>query len=99
MGVAQTEYATPFRAPPDPARTPAAGPAADLLQGHAFGTRSDWRYLCSPTSSLFGGAYGLSKALLNSYTLCLAREQPQLRVNSCSPGMIATDFIGSSMPW
>jgi len=35
--------------------------------------------LCSPTSSLFGGAYGLSKALLNSYTLCLAREQPQLR--------------------
>ena len=47
----------------------------------------------------FGGAYGLSKALLNSYTLCLAREQQQLRVNSCSPGMIATDFIGASMPW
>lgn len=46
-----------------------------------------------------GGAYGLSKALLNSYTLCLAREQPGLRVNSCSPGMIATDFFGSAMPW
>ena len=42
-----------------------------------------------------GGSYGLSKALLNSYTLCLAREHPGLRVNSCSPGMIATDFFGS----
>ena len=45
------------------------------------------------------GAYGLSKALLNTYTLYLAREHPKLRVNSCSPGMIATDFFGSAMPW
>ena len=45
------------------------------------------------------GAYGLSKALLNSYTICAAREHPKLKINSCSPGMIATDFIGNMLPW
>jgi len=45
------------------------------------------------------GAYGLSKALLNSYTMLLAREQPALKVNACSPGMIATDIMGSFLPW
>merc|ERR1712216_290604 len=45
------------------------------------------------------GVYGLSKALLNSYTMLLARERPMLKVNSCSPGMIATDLIGSFVPW
>lgn len=45
------------------------------------------------------GSYGLSKALLNSYTMCLAREHPELRVNSCSPGMVATDLVGGMLPF
>ncbi|KAL1512257.1 hypothetical protein AB1Y20_005519 [Prymnesium parvum] len=45
------------------------------------------------------GAYGLSKALLNAYTVMLAREHPNIKVNSCSPGMIATDLMGSFLPW
>jgi len=39
-----------------------------------------------------GNAYGLSKACSNAYTLCLAREQPRLRVNACTPGFIETDM-------
>ena len=45
------------------------------------------------------GAYGLSKALLNAYTMALARERPELKVNACSPGMVATDIMGSFLPW
>lgn len=37
-------------------------------------------------------AYGLSKALVNSYTMLVAREHPRLRVNACTPGFIATDL-------
>lgn len=39
-----------------------------------------------------GSAYGLSKACANLYTLVLAREQPSLRVNACTPGFIETDM-------
>jgi len=39
-----------------------------------------------------GSAYGLSKACTNTYTLILAREHPELRVNACTPGFIATDM-------
>lgn len=39
-----------------------------------------------------GDAYGLSKACANSYTMILAREQPGLAVNACTPGYIATDM-------
>jgi len=39
-----------------------------------------------------GNAYGLSKACSNAYTLCLAREQPRLRINACTPGFIETDM-------
>ncbi|MGV3525071.1 MAG: SDR family NAD(P)-dependent oxidoreductase [Candidatus Sericytochromatia bacterium] len=35
--------------------------------------------------------YGLSKACANSYTLRLARENPQLQINACTPGFIETD--------
>ena len=45
------------------------------------------------------GPYGLSKALLCTYTMLVAREHPNLSVNSCSPGMIATDFFGNALPW
>jgi NAD(P)-dependent dehydrogenase (short-subunit alcohol dehydrogenase family) len=39
-----------------------------------------------------GNAYGLSKACANSYTLLLARENPGLRINACTPGFIETDM-------
>lgn len=39
-----------------------------------------------------GAAYGLSKALANTYTLLLAREHPSLRINACTPGFIETDL-------
>jgi NAD(P)-dependent dehydrogenase (short-subunit alcohol dehydrogenase family) len=37
-----------------------------------------------------GRAYGLSKALLNTYTMLLAREHPELTINACTPGFIET---------
>lgn len=39
-----------------------------------------------------GAPYGLSKACANSYTMLLAREQPSLRVNACTPGFVETDM-------
>ena len=39
-----------------------------------------------------GGAYGLSKACLNAYTIALARTHPALKINACTPGFIATDL-------
>jgi NAD(P)-dependent dehydrogenase (short-subunit alcohol dehydrogenase family) len=39
-----------------------------------------------------GSPYGLSKAAANTYTLILAREHPNLRVNACTPGFIETDM-------
>lgn len=39
-----------------------------------------------------GNAYGLSKACANAYTLLLAREHPQLKINACTPGFIETDL-------
>jgi NAD(P)-dependent dehydrogenase (short-subunit alcohol dehydrogenase family) len=37
-------------------------------------------------------AYGFSKALLNAYTVLHARSEPDLIINSCSPGLISTDL-------
>jgi NAD(P)-dependent dehydrogenase (short-subunit alcohol dehydrogenase family) len=37
--------------------------------------------------------YGLSKALLNSLTIQLARDHPHLFITACSPGMIRTDLF------
>ena len=39
-----------------------------------------------------GSAYGLSKACLNAYTIALARENPDLLINACTPGFIETDL-------
>lgn len=39
-----------------------------------------------------GSPYGLSKACANAYTLHLAREFPNLVINACTPGFIATDL-------
>jgi NAD(P)-dependent dehydrogenase (short-subunit alcohol dehydrogenase family) len=52
-------------------------PATGALEGHGL-RNSD--------------AYGLSKACANSYTLCLAREHPNLSINACTPGWIDTDL-------
>ena len=52
-------------------------PATGALEGHGL-RNSD--------------AYGLSKACANSYTLCLAREHPNLGINACTPGWIDTDL-------
>jgi NAD(P)-dependent dehydrogenase (short-subunit alcohol dehydrogenase family) len=39
-----------------------------------------------------GSPYGFSKACANLYTMIVAREHPQLSVNACTPGYIATDL-------
>ena len=39
-----------------------------------------------------GNAYGLSKACLNAYTIALARQNPAMTINACTPGYIATDL-------
>jgi NAD(P)-dependent dehydrogenase (short-subunit alcohol dehydrogenase family) len=39
-----------------------------------------------------GSAYGLSKACVNAYTIALARENPELTINACTPGFIETDM-------
>lgn len=39
-----------------------------------------------------GQPYGLSKALANAYTSILARDNPGLHINACTPGFIATDL-------
>jgi len=37
-------------------------------------------------------AYGISKACANAYTIYLARENPKLTINACTPGFIETDL-------
>merc|ERR1712083_1208770 len=39
-----------------------------------------------------GSSYGLSKALVNCYMLQMANAFPEMTVNSCTPGWIATDL-------
>ena len=42
--------------------------------------------------SEIGSAYGISKACTNAYTIYLARQNPKLTVNACTPGFIETDL-------
>jgi NAD(P)-dependent dehydrogenase (short-subunit alcohol dehydrogenase family) len=39
-----------------------------------------------------GSPYGFSKALVNLYTMQLAQRFPELTINACTPGYIATDL-------
>lgn len=55
----------------------------EALAGEVLGGAAD---------GLPANAYGLSKALLNAYTLLLARTRPGVSVNACTPGFIATDL-------
>lgn len=41
-----------------------------------------------------GNPYGFSKAILNAYNMLLARENPSIVINACSPGYIKTDLTG-----
>jgi len=43
-------------------------------------------------SNMVGAGYGISKACLNAYTMELARKNPNLLINSCTPGFIETDL-------
>jgi NAD(P)-dependent dehydrogenase (short-subunit alcohol dehydrogenase family) len=48
-----------------------------------------------------GGDYGFSKALVNAYSLLLARSQPDLVINAVTPGWIKTSMtsgMGASNP-
>lgn len=48
-----------------------------------------------------GQAYGFSKALVNAYTAIQANDEPDLVINSCTPGWISTDLtagMGASNP-
>lgn len=42
--------------------------------------------------SRIGSAYGISKACTNAYSIYLARENPKLTINACTPGFIETDL-------
>lgn len=52
------------------------------------------RYIKSQSG--VGNPYGWSKAILNAYTMLLARENPGIPINGCSPGYIRTDLTGNS---
>ena len=43
-----------------------------------------------------GNPYGFSKALVNAYTVLLARNEPDLVINSVTPGWIKTDMTAGS---
>jgi len=48
-----------------------------------------------------GYAYGFSKALVNAYTVLHAAQEPDLIINSCTPGYILTDLtegMGATNP-
>jgi hypothetical protein len=48
---------------------------------------------------VLNGAYGLSKVLLNCYTVALAREHPRVVASACMPGVVKTDIFESYRPW
>jgi carbonyl reductase 1 len=50
------------------------------------------KHLCNTVPDLEQDAYGLSKACVNVYTMQLAKQHPDLLINSCTPGFIATDM-------
>lgn len=46
--------------------------------------------------SMSGEAYGASKALLNAYTVLHAKVEPDLIINSVTPGFIQTDMTSGT---
>jgi len=51
--------------------------------------------ISSEYDAISGSAYGLSKACTNAYTIFLAGQHPNLKVNACTPGFIDTDMTRS----
>ena len=79
---------------PDVTRAEIAGLADECLAiAHSGGDNVAEKFATAGLSDAQTmGGYGLSKALVNMYTLQLARENPSLIVNACTPGMIKTDL-------
>jgi carbonyl reductase 1 len=50
------------------------------------------RYTRQHVSKIHYNAYGISKALLNAYTVLYAKDEPLLYINSCTPGFIDTEM-------
>lgn len=71
----------------------------DALMSEVLGYPAGEKELAAHGIGQNMGGYGLSKALLHSYTVCVAREHPSLKVNACSPGLIATDLFTDFAPW
>ena len=67
----------------------------DALMGEALGAPD----LASLGIGEVWEGYGFSKALLTCYTVALARDHPNLKVNACTPGLISTDLVHSRAPW
>lgn len=63
----------------------------------AYSSEGDHRSACESAGFGTGDqeffAYGFSKALVNAYTIYLAKLHPTLKINSCTPGMIKTDLF------
>lgn len=80
----------------DPAVTwSAISAVADEVKGYANGAAE----LEAHGLGAAMGVYGLTKALLNCYTVETARAHPKLAVNACSPGMINTEIFHKAVPW
>ncbi|CAM9091830.1 unnamed protein product [Scytosiphon promiscuus] len=71
-----------------------------LIAGSGGNTKEKFAEAGLPTLEEKMSVYGFTKALVNMYMLQLARENPSLIVNACTPGFIKTDltsvFEGSS---
>jgi len=55
--------------------------------------------MSDPTSPFFGqrfAGYNTSKTALNAYTVAIAHDFPEARVNAISPGYVATNINGNS---
>lgn len=65
-----------------------------------FGTIDEVDKMAQNTD-ISGNGYGYSKALLNAYTVLHAAQEPDLIINSCTPGYILTDLtagMGATNP-
>lgn len=78
-----------------------AGPSYVKALGNSAAAReimnpTSWEQVVAHVKANLGGpadsmgGYGLSKACLTAYTMLLAKEHPNLRINCCSPGYIIT---------
>ena len=67
---------------------------AKLTKPLLIGTLDDLDNIAKSCTGISDG-YGFSKALVNAYTAIHASEEPELIINSCTPGFIATDLTAN----